>query len=196
MTRTRRRPAPGVSRGGPATHPTHLLEDTVTSSNSPLRIGSLCSGYGGLDLAVQHALATPAEVAWHADGRPVSPLSDRGARCPETDHIDHRVDTAGRVLDRWGAYAPAIARWERVTGRPGPDPTEPGRTGQPRLSPRFVEWLMGLPSGWVTAVPGLTRARQLRLLGNGVVLQQGAAALRELLDRAHDGTDCRTEAAA
>ena len=40
---------------------------------------------------------------------------------------------------------------------------------------------MGLPAGWVTAVPGLSRNDQLRLIGNGVVPQQGAAALRWLL---------------
>lgn len=49
------------------------------------------------------------------------------------------------------------------------------------LNPRFVEWLMGLPAGWVCDVPGLTPNQMLRLLGNGVVPQQGAAALTYLL---------------
>jgi DNA (cytosine-5)-methyltransferase 1 len=40
---------------------------------------------------------------------------------------------------------------------------------------------MGLPHGWVTDVPGLTRNQQLKALGNGVVPQQGAAALAALL---------------
>jgi DNA (cytosine-5)-methyltransferase 1 len=40
---------------------------------------------------------------------------------------------------------------------------------------------MGLPAGWVTDVPGLTRNEQLKALGNGVVPQQCAAALRLLL---------------
>jgi hypothetical protein len=40
---------------------------------------------------------------------------------------------------------------------------------------------MGLPAGWVTDVPGLTRNQQLTLLGNGVVPQQALAAYRELL---------------
>jgi len=40
---------------------------------------------------------------------------------------------------------------------------------------------MGLPAGWVTAVPGLSRGEQLKLLGNGVVPQQCAAAIRGLL---------------
>lgn len=53
-----------------------------------------------------------------------------------------------------------------------------------QLSPRFVEWMMGLPDGWVTDpdmwadVPGNHRNLQLRLLGNGVVPPQAAAAVR------------------
>ncbi|MET8727060.1 hypothetical protein ABZV81_07715 [Streptomyces parvus] len=42
---------------------------------------------------------------------------------------------------------------------------------------------MGLPAGWVTAVPGLSRTAQLKALGNGVVPQQATAALRLVLDR-------------
>jgi DNA (cytosine-5)-methyltransferase 1 len=40
---------------------------------------------------------------------------------------------------------------------------------------------MGLPEGWVTDVPGLSRNAQLKALGNGVVPQQAAMALRLLL---------------
>ena len=81
----------------------------------------------------------------------------------------------------WGDFAPAIARWEALT-RPAPAPTQPSaRTGRPQLSPRFVEWMMGLPDGHVTAVPGLTRKQMLRALGNGAVPQQGIAAIRRLL---------------
>ena len=43
---------------------------------------------------------------------------------------------------------------------------------------------MGLPEGWVTDVPGLSRNAQLKALGNGVVPQQAAMALRMLLGRA------------
>ena len=80
-------------------------------------------------------------------------------------------------------YTAAIARWEQVMGRPAPSPTEPGNNGRPRLSPRFVEWMMGLPDGWVTGVPGITRSAALTALGNGVVPQQAALAL-DLLDGA------------
>lgn len=81
-------------------------------------------------------------------------------------------------LDRFGPYGSAIGRWEHVLGRPAPDPTEPGKT-RPRLASRFVEWLMGLDDGHVTSV-GLTRNQELKALGNGVVPQQGAAALEHL----------------
>lgn len=106
----------------------------------------------------------------------------------------------------WGPYGAAVARWAAVLGRPAPAPTVPsprlpawkaaialrrsglhpmpvGRRGpipprpSPVLSPRFVEWMMGLPDGWVTDVPCLSRNDMLRALGNGVVPQQAAAAV-------------------
>lgn len=80
----------------------------------------------------------------------------------------------------WGDYATAIARWEHVFGRPAPAPTQTSSKGNPQLSARFTEWLMGLPDGWITDVPGITRNEALRLCGNGVVPQQAIAALREM----------------
>ncbi|MEV6909459.1 hypothetical protein [Amycolatopsis sp. NPDC051071] len=83
----------------------------------------------------------------------------------------------------WGEYAAAVHRWEVITGRAAPYPTQPGRHGRPVLAPPFVEWLMGLPPGWVTAGHlDLPRTAQLRALGNGVMPQQAARALRHLLD--------------
>jgi DNA (cytosine-5)-methyltransferase 1 len=58
-----------------------------------------------------------------------------------------------------------------------------GTRGGRVLSPAFVEWMMGLPAGWVTEVPGLTRPQQLAMLGNGVVPQWAAAAFGELAAR-------------
>ena len=51
------------------------------------------------------------------------------------------------------------------------------------MSPRFVEFLMGLPAGWVTDVPGLSRNERLKALGNGVVPAQAAEAIRRCLAR-------------
>lgn len=95
-------------------------------------------------------------------------------------------NTSREISMDWGPYAAAIARWEANGGRRAPAPTEPGHAGKPRLSPRFVEWMMGLPAGWVCDVPGLSRNDMLRLLGNGVVPQQGAAALRQLANIAQE----------
>ena len=79
----------------------------------------------------------------------------------------------------WGIFAPAVARHERAFGRVAPSPlNERGR-----LSPRFVEWMMGIPAGWVTEVPGIPPNAQLKALGNGVVPRQGAAAFRLLAER-------------
>ena len=86
-------------------------------------------------------------------------------------------------LTDWGEYAAAIARHEQAWGVPAPEPTEPGPKGSPRLSARFVEWMMMQPAGWVTDVPGVTRNEALKMLGNGVVTPQAAHAIRVMLDR-------------
>ena len=86
------------------------------------------------------------------------------------------------LVDRWGQYADAIARHEQALGRPAPDPTEIGPRGNPRLSPRFVEWMMMHPDGWATdPAIGLTRNEQLKGFGNGVVPPQALAALTDML---------------
>ncbi len=95
-----------------------------------------------------------------------------------------RARNLGAEVKRFGEYAEAVERWERVLGRRAPDPTEVGPRGGQRLAPRFVEWLMGLPEGHVTGVDGVSRPEELKALGNGVVPLQAAFAVRALLDRA------------
>lgn len=81
------------------------------------------------------------------------------------------------ATDRFGRYAPAIGRWERILGRPALDPTI-----ERRLNPPFVEWMMGYPQGWVTDT--LTNRRHaLHALGNAVVPQCAAAAWTQLINR-------------
>jgi len=81
----------------------------------------------------------------------------------------------------WGKYKDAIERAEDALGRPAPSPVEDSPKGGTRLSPAFVEWMMGLPEGWVTDVPGITRTESLKALGNGVVPAQAYAALADML---------------
>jgi DNA (cytosine-5)-methyltransferase 1 len=57
-----------------------------------------------------------------------------------------------------------------------------------KLNAVFVEYMMGLPVGWVTDT-GLSRAQQLKMLGNGVVPQQAKLALElstEVIHRVHN----------
>ena len=85
------------------------------------------------------------------------------------------------ALRRWGRYALAIRRWEHLTGREAPSPALLNDDGQCRPAPRFVEWLMGLPDGWVTdPALALTLPEQLTALGNGVVPAHAVHALSAL----------------
>ncbi|MDN3356849.1 DNA cytosine methyltransferase [Actinomadura sp. DC4] len=127
--------------------------------------------------AAQRCRTTPAH--------PARQRRDQGQ--PESARLQRRPDAslsryqpaAPAAAATWGAYEPAIRGWEAMLGRPAPQPTETGTRGQPRLSARFVEWMMGLPAGWVTDLP-LTRTAQMRLLGNGVVPQQAITAFLAL----------------
>lgn len=132
------------------------------------------TGYGAnLHEVARELLPTPKA------GDAVMGLPRTSGRPPEkSTHLATRLEYTD-----YGMYAPAIARWEQVLGREAPAPTVPPTRegGRARLSTKFVEWLMGLPDGHVTGEDlGLTREQQLRLLGNGVVPQQGAAAIYQL----------------
>jgi len=49
-----------------------------------------------------------------------------------------------------------------------------------KLNATFVEYMMGLPVGWVTDLD-ISRSQQLKLLGNGVVPQQAYKAIEQLI---------------
>lgn len=111
----------------------------------------------------------------------------RGQPAPATAQA--RLDSGRRNLDDaiavdFGPYAPAVARWEALRGVAAPEPTELGPKGGRRLAGAFPEWMMGLDPGWITGVPGTDRKAALKMAGNGVCPQQGAEALRLLLQTA------------
>jgi len=195
---TRRWPradAGGSDRGrAPADADRHALRE------QPVTV----SGRSGAAIAERHRPDAPADTigggrdgrAPDAVGQPVGRTpTARSGRATLADADRHglqsvgRVDTLGRDTDRrgsshtaWGKYEPAVRRWERLT-RQAPPPTILSSKGNARLSGAFTEWLMGLPAGWVTDVPGISNNDALKLCGNGVVPQQAAAALRINLDR-------------
>lgn len=146
------------------------------------------NGHGkSLAIEAQRLLATP-----RAFGSRTSRHAATTAYRRSAPSLEQQVEIASGTTPReiegaevqdswratWGDYAAAIARWEHVLGRPAPEPTQTSSKGNPQLSARFVEWMMGLPAGWVTDVPGITRNEALKALGNGVVPQQAAEALR------------------
>ncbi|WP_370462381.1 DNA cytosine methyltransferase [Nocardiopsis sp. FR6] len=105
---------------------------------------------------------------------------------PLTQPRCHPAPQPKHVGVHWGVYAQAIHHWERVLGRPSPLPHERGQRGRPRLNPRWVEWLMGLPEGWVTDCD-IARPQQLRALGNGVVPDQATEAFKRLYHHSNQG---------
>ncbi len=121
------------------------------------------------------------------DDRSVPP--DHRLRTPRTGWLAEQESRIGnavvpdrRTVQRWGRYADAIARWEHITGRLAPAPALLNDADGPRPAPAFVEWLMGLPAGWVTGTDDLTQNQQITALGNGVQPLQAALALTALLD--------------
>jgi DNA (cytosine-5)-methyltransferase 1 len=108
-----------------------------------------------------------------------------GCGCPAAD------DPGCGIV--WGKYEAVIRRWEELIGYPAPCPIGWVKTGR-RITPEFVEWMMGLPPAFVTGVPGISRTRQFTVLGNGVVPQQAVMALSILRERFSREEQCAEEA--
>lgn len=113
-----------------------------------------------------------------------TPTASEGAKGSYGQDRTGHQEFVINAVQRFGDYAAAIERWEQTLGRPAPEPTTPSKTGKPQLSAPFVEWMMGLPEGHVTNPEiGISRVRQLKALGNGVVPQQAEYAIRLLLGK-------------
>ena len=62
--------------------------------------------------------------------------------------------------------------------------TIPNTLDEGKLNPAFVEYMMGLPPGWVSDIDML-RSQKLKMLGNGVVPQQAYYAIKTICDALH-----------
>lgn len=60
----------------------------------------------------------------------------------------------------------------------------PMELDQGKVSVKFIEYMMGLPAGWVTDID-VSKAQQYKILGNGVVPQQAYYALEQLMTMQH-----------
>lgn len=170
--------------GGGADRPVLRALGRVVGDLAGLGYDAAWESLRASDVGAPHRRERVFVLAWRPDAADTLRIlrdRPRGARGRRHEPTDSR-----RTPDRspWLEYAPAIHRWEEVTGREAPLPTETGQRGGDVLSPRFVEWMMGLPAGHVTDTPGLSRSQALKALGNGVVPQQAAHAVNHLAETA------------
>lgn len=157
-------PSPGAARR-PSLHSIGDLLPTPRAAD-----GHATPGSPGANRHVEAGMGSLGEVLGHPDLLP-TPTTNPATGNGHARHLAAEVRAFGR-------YAPAVARWADIIGSPPPPPTKPGRGGAPRLNPALVEWMMGLPPGWVTRVPHLSDRHALHALGNGVMPQQAAVAIR------------------
>lgn len=92
-------------------------------------------------------------------------------------HDPARPDLLG---PSFASHTAALEHWVDVIGRPWPTPYFLSTIGEVALNPGFVEWMMGLPAGYVTG-HGIADTACMQMLGNGVIPQQAELALRLLL---------------
>ncbi len=111
--------------------------------------------------------------AWWASGHEKAFTSAEGVAINASDS-NHQHKPHNRQVQKLGRRFMARCEMHLL---PAPDALD--QDG--KLSALFVEYMMGLPSGWITD-SGLSRAQQLKMLGNGVVPQQAEYALELLTD--------------
>lgn len=141
--------------------PTPTTQDADAPCASQLRRNSV-----PLNTLLPHLLPTP--TGSQLDGRKSERFNK--ARKSFYDLVEY---------EKFGEFKDAIRVQEQAFGMSAPDPTVIGNTGRALLNPAFVEWMMGLPPGHVTSPEiGISRQLQLKALGNGVVPQQAATAIR------------------
>ena len=151
----------------------------------------------GLDDQCEHLLPTPTTQDADApcasqlrrNSVPLNTLLPHLLPTPTSSQLDGRKSERFNVgrksfydlveYEKFGEFKDAIRVQEQAFGMSAPDPTVIGNTGRALLNPAFVEWMMGLPPGHVTSSEiGISRQLQLKALGNGVVPQQAATAIR------------------
>ena len=92
-------------------------------------------------------------------------------RLPDIFATEDIVVDGDGVVSSWGRWDETITLWGEVLGRSHPQPVRrPGCVAQ--LNAPWVEWMMGLPEGWVS--DELDNTPAMRVMGNGVVPLQAA----------------------
>ena len=166
--------------------PTPVVTDSFGSRRSTARTDEWTSNEGtsltdaiwevqGRETDTQGKLL-PTPQASDGEGGPLrDPVILETGRRPSGHPATITLVTATDRLEReepsqWGVYAAAVERWQDELGRQAPAPTD----AKGRLSPEFVEWMLGFPAGW-TDLDGQKRTARLKMLGNAVQVQVGEA---------------------
>lgn len=139
-------------------------------------------------IAVRKDCPVPGINAAYLDATPWA-----GSVWPTPDAYDTHLDVAAyrwSIADLEGqADCRALAHWEKVTCERYPYPLytlDPTTTGAGRLSLGFVEWMMGLPVGYVsTPNLQLTHEQRMDLLYSGTVPLQAAHAVATGMKRVY-----------
>lgn len=139
-------------------------------------------------VAVRGDCPAPGITAAYLDAAPWT-----GSVWPTPDAYDTHLDVAAyrwSIADLEGqADCRALEHWEKVVGERYPYPLytlDPTTTAPARLSVGFVEWMMGLPVGYVsTPSLQLTHEQRMALLYAGTVPLQAAHAVATGMKRVY-----------
>lgn len=105
-----------------------------------------------------------------------SASNTNGDACTQPRRTHRSVSSAGiAILNR--SNRQVYGGSDQITEREVP----PALDQTDRLNTKFVEYIMGLPEGWVTNCD-LSRTQQLKILGNGVVPQQAYHAISLIMN--------------
>lgn len=136
---------------------------------------------GNLQFSVENSNTSTNSTSEGSQGRQSETGSKLSTGCLTTDDYSKRLTSEweqntkwknklGDESDRfaserqeWGNYTEAIRRWELIF-----EPVPPPLTNAERLSPNFVEWMMGFPQEWTE---GVSKTQRLKMLGNSVQVQ-------------------------
>lgn len=139
-----------------------------------MKVLSLCSGYGGLELALDALFPGRVSTIAVCDNYAPDPTNPGTESVNATYPTPTVVDMGwGRTESEWGSWRAEQRTKHRNGNGHGQSLFQALGRPEPEDACRAMESLMGLPRGWVTDLV-LSISAQRRLLGNGVVPAQGA----------------------
>ena len=162
-----------------------LQTEKITNPNSDAREKSRRADRGISGETDEIINGSDRDEHWGSDTDATNATYDRLSDSISSGYEKTQSSSEVITSDSGSEYIPSVGNVQRLgrrftTRREMHLQTVPNALDQTgKLNAAFVEYMMGLPSGWVTNID-ISRAQQLKILGNGVVPQQAEYAL-ELL---------------